>query len=104
AGPLAGLTAAVKDMYDITGTVTGNGSPAWLETHQPATKNAAAVQKILEAGATIIGKTVCDEFFYSVTGANAHYGAAVGPRAPPAVPAFSLGGSASAVAPGFFAF
>ena len=104
AGPLAGLTAAVKDMYDITGTVTGNGSPAWLETHQPATKNAAAVQKILEAGATIIGKTVCDEFFYSVTGANAHYGTPVNPRAPGRVPGGSSSGSASAVASGICDF
>jgi amidase len=100
AGPLAGLTAAVKDMYDIAGTRTGNGSPTWLETHQPATKNAAAVQKILDAGATVIGKTVCDEFFYSVTGANAHYGTPVNPRAPGRLPGGSSSGSASAVASG----
>jgi amidase len=99
-GPLAGLTAAVKDMYDIAGTRTGNGSPAWLETHQPATKNAAAVQKILDAGATIIGKTVCDEYFYSVAGANAHYGTPVNPRAPGRLPGGSSSGSASAVASG----
>src|SRR5689334_4833944 len=100
AGPLAGLTAAVKDMYDIAGTRTGNGSPAWLETHQPATENAAAVQKILDAGATIIGKTVCDEYFYSVAGANAHYGTPVNPRAPGRLPGGSSSGSASAVASG----
>jgi amidase len=99
-GPLAGLTAAVKDMYDITGTITGNGSPTWLETHRPATKNAAAVQRILDAGATIIGKTVCDEFFYSVAGANAHYGTPVNPRAPGRLPGGSSSGSASAVASG----
>ena len=62
-GPLAGLTAAVKDMYDIAGERTGGGNPDWLETHPPATKNSGAVQKILDAGATIIGKTMCDEFF-----------------------------------------
>ena len=32
-GPLAGLTAAVKDMYDIAGSRTGGGSPEWLEAH-----------------------------------------------------------------------
>ena len=99
-GPLAGLTAAVKDMYDIAGTRTGNGNPTWLETHAPATKNAAAVQRILDAGATIIGKTVCDEFFYSVAGANAHYGTPVNPRAPGRLPGGSSSGSASAVASG----
>lgn len=100
AGPLAGLTAAVKDMYDIAGTRTGNGNPTWLETYPPAATNAAAVQRILDAGATVIGKTICDEFFYSVTGANAHYGMPVNPRAPGRLPGGSSGGSASAVASG----
>lgn len=99
-GPLAGLTAAVKDMYDIAGTVTGNGNPTWLATHGPATAHAAAVERILGAGATIVGKAVCDEFFYSVTGANAHYGTPNNPRAPGRLPGGSSSGSASAVAAG----
>ena len=99
-GPLAGLSAAVKDMYDIAGERTGNGNPAWLETHPAATKNADAVQKILDAGASVIGKTVCDEFFFSVTGANAHYGTPLNPRAPGRLPGGSSSGSASAVASG----
>jgi amidase len=99
-GPLAGLTAAIKDMYDIAGTTAGCGNPTWLETHPPAAKHAGAVQKLLDAGATIIGKTVCDEFFFSVTGANAHYGTPVNPRAPGRLPGGSSSGSASAVAAG----
>lgn len=99
-GPLAGLTAAVKDMYDIAGERTGGGNPEWLKAHPAATKNAGAVQKILDAGATVIGKTVCDEFFYSGTGANAHYGTPVNPRAPGRLPGGSSSGSASAVAAG----
>jgi amidase len=99
-GPLAGLTAAVKDMYDIAGLTTGCGSPTWLATHAPALKTAGAVRQILEAGASVIGKTVCDEFFYSVTGANAHYGTPVNPRAPGRLPGGSSSGSASAVASG----
>ncbi|MGH6996194.1 MAG: amidase, partial [Stellaceae bacterium] len=50
--------------------------------------------------ATIIGKTVCDEFFFSVTGANAHYGTPVNPRAPDRLPGGSSSGSAVAVAAG----
>ncbi len=100
AGPLAGLTAAVKDMYDIAGFRTGGGSPEWLAAHPPAPSNARAVQKILDAGATIIGKTVCDEFFYSVSGANAHYGTPLNPRAPARLPGGSSSGSASAAASG----
>src|SRR5262249_42014196 len=85
-GPLAGLTAAVKDMYDIEGERTGGGSPDWLATQSPAMAHAAAVEKILSAAATIVGKTICDEFFYSVTGANAHYGTPLNVRAPGRLP------------------
>jgi amidase len=99
-GPLAGLTAAVKDMYDIAGARTGGGNPEWLLAHPPAAANARAVQKILDAGATVIGKTVCDEFFFSVTGANAHYGTPLNPRAPGRLPGGSSSGSASATASG----
>src|ERR1700694_5906901 len=98
AGPLAGLTAVVKDMYDIAGTRTGGGNPAWLAAQQPARAHAAAVAKILAAGATIAGKTVCDEFFYSVAGANAHYGTPVNLRAPGRIPGGSSSGSAAALA------
>jgi len=99
-GPLAGLSVAVKDMFDIVRERASGGSPDWLAAQKPAAKNAAAVQTLLDAGATIVGKTVCDEFFYSVTGANAHYGTPVNPRAPGRLPGGSSGGSASAVASG----
>jgi amidase len=103
-GPLAGLTAAVKDMYDIVGARTGGGSPEWLAAQQPATAHAAAVANILDAGATVIGKTVCDEFFYSITGENAHYGTPPNVRAPGRVPGGSSAGSAAAVAAGICDF
>lgn len=99
-GPLAGLSVAVKDMYDIADYRTGGGSPDWLRAHEPATTNAGAVQKLLDAGATLIGKTVCDEFFFSLTGANAHYGTPVNPHAPGRLPGGSSSGSAAATAAG----
>lgn len=99
-GPLAGLTAAVKDMFAIVGERSGGGNPEWLAAQQPATSYADAVRRILEAGATIVGKTVCDEFFFSITGANAHYGTPVNPRAPGRLPGGSSSGSAAAVAAG----
>ena len=100
AGALAGLTVAVKDMYDIAGERTGGGNPRWLDAHPPAEKNAVVVQRLLAAGASVIGKTVCDEFFFSVTGANAHYGTPVNPRAPGRLPGGSSAGSAAATAAG----
>jgi amidase len=103
-GPLAGLSAVVKDMYDIAGYIAGCGNPEWLATHQPAARHCPPVQKILDAGATIIGKTVCDEFFYSVTGANAHYGTPVNLRAPGRLPGGSSAGSAAACGAGLCDF
>ena len=103
-GPLAGLSAVVKDMYDIAGERTGCGSPEWLATHPPAARNCPPVQKILDAGATIIGKTVCDEYFYSVSGANAHYGTPVNMRAPGRLPGGSSAGSAAACGAGLCDF
>jgi amidase len=97
-GPLAGLTAVVKDLYDIAGARTGGGSPEWLAAQAPARSHAAAVEKILAAGATITGKTICDEFFYSGSGVSAHYGTPVNVRAPGRIPGGSSSGSAAATA------
>ena len=56
------------------------------------------IQKLLDAGAAIIGKTISEEFFFSLIGANVHYGIPVNPRAPGRVPGGSSSGSASAAA------
>ena len=58
--PLAGLRFAVKDLYDVEGHVTGCGNPDWLATHEPAESTAPAVARLVEAGATMIGKTIAD--------------------------------------------
>src|SRR3974390_896382 len=44
-GPLAGLTALVKDMYDIAGERTGGGNPEWLPAPSPAPIPAAGGRK-----------------------------------------------------------
>ena len=97
-GPLAGLICVVKDMYDIAGERTGAGNPDWLANQLPAATHAAAVQRLIDAGATITGKAICDEFFYSVAGANAHYGTPPNVRAPGRLPGGSSSGSAAATA------
>ncbi len=104
AGPLANLTAAVKDMYAIAGERMSCGDPDWLANQEPAVQNCPPVQKILNAGASIIGKNVCDEFFYSVTGINAHYGMPVNLRAPGRIPGGSSAGSAAACGAGLCDF
>ena len=99
-GPLAGLSAVVKDMYAIAGERTGAGNPDWLANAAPATAHCTVVEKLLAAGATITGKTICDEFFYSVAGMNAHYGTPTNVRAPGRIPGGSSSGSGAAAAAG----
>ena len=97
-GALVGLGFAVKDLFDISGHVTGGGSPAWLASHAPAHTTSPLVTTLLAAGADLLGKTVCDELFYSVAGENAHYGTPHNVRAPGRIPGGSSSGSAAAVA------
>jgi amidase len=97
-GPLAGLTFAAKDIFDVAGYVTGGGNPDWKATHAPAQRHAWAVQVLVEAGATMVGKTLTDEITRGILGENAQYGVPVNPRALGRVPGGSSSGSAAAVA------
>jgi amidase len=103
-GPLSGLTFAAKDIFDIAGYVTGGGNPDWKATHEPARATAWVVRVLVEAGATMVGKTITDEITRGIFGENAHYGTPVNPRAPGRVPGGSSSGSASAVAGGLVDF
>ena len=97
-GPLSGLTFAAKDIFDVAGHVTGCGNPHWKATHGPAESNSWAVQTLVNAGATMTGKTITDELTRGIFGENMHYGTPRNPRAPGRVPGGSSSGSASAVA------
>ena len=103
-GSLDGLAFAVKDVIDIAGARTGFGNPEWLRTHAPATRTATAVQRLLDAGADMAGKTHTDELAYSLTGENAHYGTPRNPRDASRIPGGSSNGSAAAVAGGLVDF
>lgn len=97
-GPLRGLTFAAKDNFNIKGHVTGAGNPDWLRTHEAAASTAPAVQLLLDAGATLVGKTIMDELAFSLSGQNIHYGTPVNPAARDRIPGGSSSGSASATA------
>jgi amidase len=103
-GPLAGLTFAAKDIFDVAGYVTGGGNPDWKATHEAAPRTAWVVSELVAAGATMVGKTITDEITRGIFGENAHYGTPVNPRAPGRVPGGSSSGSASAVAGGLVDF
>jgi amidase len=97
-GPLAGLTFMVKDLFAIKGRKVSNGNPSFYAHATPAHDTAPVIERLLQAGASCTGITICDEFFYSVLGSNAHYGQPVNARAPQRVTGGSSCGSAAAVA------
>ena len=104
AGPLSGLTFAVKDLFDVAGDVTGCGNPDWAASHPPARSDAWAVDALRRAGASLHGKAITDEISLGLLGINRHYGTPINPRAPDCVPGGSSSGSASAVAGGLVDF
>jgi amidase len=104
AGPLAGLSFGLKDIFDVAGARTGFGNPDWLRTHEAATRTAPAAQYLLDAGAHLVGKTHTEEMAWSLTGENAHYGTPVNVSAPGRIPGGSSSGSAAAVAAGLVDF
>jgi amidase len=103
-GPLAGRTFGVKDLFDVAGLPTGDGSPEWLATHPVPATTATAVRRLLDAGAVCVGKTQMDELAWSLMGENAHYGTPVNAAAPGRIPGGSSSGSAAAAAAGLVDF
>jgi amidase len=99
-GPLSALTFAAKDLFDVAGQPTGGGNPDWPRRQPLPGRHAWAVQRLLDAGATLIGKTVTDEVSLGILGENPFDGTPLNPRAPDRVPGGSSSGSASAVAQG----
>lgn len=97
-GTLAGLTLAVKDIYDVAGYVTGCGNPQKAASAHPAPKTAGSIQVLLDAGARFVGKTQTDELAFSLMGQNGHFPHPINPAAPARVTGGSSSGSAAAVA------
>src|SRR5436305_14941430 len=81
-GPLSGLNFAAKDLFDVAGYPTGGGNPDWARSNPVPEQHAWAVQRLLDAGATLIGKTITYEVSLGIGGENAFYGTPVIPRAP----------------------
>lgn len=99
-GPLDGVRVAVKDAIDVAGQVTGAGNPTFALGRAAAAVHAAAVERLLDAGASVVGKTVLDELAYSLAGRNVHHGTPANTAAPGHLTGGSSSGSAAAVAAG----
>jgi len=94
--PLLGVPLAIKDVLCLQATRTTAGSRILENFVAPYT--ATAVQRLLDAGAVILGKLNCDEFAMGSSTENSAYGPTRNPWDLDRVPGGSSGGSAAAVA------
>lgn len=97
-GPLADRTLLVKDLIDTAGIRTTYGSQVYAD-HVPS-RNATVVDRVLDAGATIVGKANLYEFAWGVLGSNEWYGTVRNPVRPGRTTGGSSSGNAAAVAAG----
>jgi Asp-tRNA(Asn)/Glu-tRNA(Gln) amidotransferase A subunit family amidase len=94
-GSLSGRTLAVKDLFDTAGLRTTYGSGLYGE-HVPE-RTAVAVQRLLDAGAVLVGKTHLPEFAWSVLGQSQWYGTCHNPANQGKTTGGSSSGSAAAL-------
>ncbi|MGH8259929.1 MAG: indoleacetamide hydrolase, partial [Steroidobacteraceae bacterium] len=95
-GPLHGVPLALKDNLDTLDHPTTAGTPA-LRGHRPRT-NGIVVQRLIDAGAIVLGKANLHELAFGVTSNNAEFGPARNPYDPTRIPGGSSGGTGIAVA------
>ncbi len=99
--PLGGVPFAVKDNFDVAGMATTAGCPSFA--YQPE-RTATVVQRLLDAGAILIGKTNMDQFATGLVGVRSPYGACSSVYDSSYISGGSSSGSAVAVAKGLCAF
>ncbi|HSI61317.1 MAG TPA: allophanate hydrolase, partial [Ideonella sp.] len=99
--PLWGVPFAVKDNIDVAGLPTTAACPAFAYT---ASETATVVQRLMDAGAVLVGKTNLDQFATGLVGTRSPYGEVPNSFDPAYVSGGSSSGSASVVARGLVPF
>ena len=97
-GPLHGLPMTIKDAFEVEGIVSTGGNPAWKDNIPK--RNAEAVQRLVDAGAIIFGKTNVPFLSSDLQSFNKIYGTTNNPWDLERTPGGSSGGSAAALAAG----
>jgi allophanate hydrolase len=100
-GLLSGIPFAVKDNIDVAGIPTTAGCPAFAYTPK---QTATVVQRLLDGGAILIGKTNLDQFATGLVGTRSSYGPCRNVFNPDYISGGSSAGSAVAVAAGLVSF
>jgi aspartyl-tRNA(Asn)/glutamyl-tRNA(Gln) amidotransferase subunit A len=95
-GVLSGRRLLVKDLIDIAGVRTTYGSRIYAD-HVPM-RTASCVEKLVRAGAVVVGKASLPEFAWNVTGQNPWYGDVHNPAHPGRTTGGSSSGNAAALA------
>ncbi|MGN6450406.1 MAG: amidase [Brucella intermedia] len=98
-GPLDGRIVSIKDLFDVAGEPTLAGSVIRRDA-APATRDAAIVRRLRDAGAVIVGKTHMTEFAFTPVGLNPHYGEPGNAIDPTRIPGGSSSGAAVSAAEG----
>ncbi|MFN0301653.1 MAG: allophanate hydrolase [Burkholderiales bacterium] len=99
--PLYGIPFAVKDNIDVAGLPTTAGCPAFAYI---ARETAPVVQRLIAAGAILVGKTNLDQFATGLVGTRSPYGACANAFDAAYISGGSSSGSAVAVASGLVSF
>jgi amidase len=97
-GPLHGVPMTIKESYDVTGLPTTWGFPPFR--NNIARTNASVVQRMLDAGVTLFGKTNVPLWLADFQSYNDIYGTTNNPWDHSRTPGGSSGGSAAALAAG----
>jgi len=99
--PLYGIPFAVKDNIDVAGMTTTAACPGFA---YEARTSAEVVQRLVDAGAIVVGKTNLDQFATGLVGVRSPYGVPRNPFDADYIPGGSSSGSAVAVSSGLVSF